>query len=89
MKNDALLNLIEAQLKETRNMKQKAADLVNTVVNLYTLQLMKLGDIPIHFMEDIMADLEAEVIEIYRKKTYGFLTLEEYRQHKFRQKADN
>ncbi|MNL50736.1 hypothetical protein D3C87_1737750 [compost metagenome] len=89
MKTDVLVNLVEAQLKETRNMKQKASDLVNTVVNLYTLQLMKVGDIPIQFMEDIMSDLEAEVIEIYRKKTYGFLTLEEYRLHKFRQKHDN
>lgn len=89
MKTDVLVNLIEAQLKETRNMKQKATDLVNTVVNLYTLQLMKAGNIPIHFMEDVMADIEAEVVEIYRKKTYGFLTLEEYRQHKFRQKHDS
>lgn len=89
MKTDVLVNLIEAQLKETHNMKQKATDLVNTVVNLYTLQLMKAGNIPIHFMEDVMADIEAEVVEIYRKKTYGFLTLEEYRQHKFRQKHDS
>lgn len=69
-------------------MKQKAADLIRTVVNIYTLKLMKQGNIPIQFMEDIMADLEAEVLEIYRKKTYGFLTLEEYRQHKYRQNND-
>lgn len=89
MKNDDLLNLIDCQLRETANMKQKAADLIRAVVNIYTLKLMKAGDIPIHFMEDIMADLEAEALEIYRKKTYGFLTLQEYRQHKFRQTGDN
>lgn len=69
-------------------MKQKAADLIRTVVNIYTLKLMNQGNIPIQFMEDIMADLEAEALEIYRKKTYGFLTLEEYRQHKYRQNND-
>jgi hypothetical protein len=88
MKNDDLLNLINSQLRETANMKQKAADLIRTVVNIYTLKLMKQGNIPIQFMEDIMADLEAEVLEIYRKKTYGFLTLQEYRQHKYRQNND-
>ena len=88
MKNDDFFNLIETQLQETANMKQKAADLIRTVVNIYTLKLMKNGNIPIQFQEDIMADLEAEALEIYRKKTYGFLTLQEYRQHKFRQKAD-
>ena len=40
-------------------------------------------------MEEVLEDVEAEAIEIYRKKTYGFLTLEEYRRHKFRQADDN
>lgn len=88
MHNDVLLNLLESSLKETSNMKEKASDLIRKVVNIYTLQLLKEGDIPVQFMEEIMNDLEAEVIEIYRKKTYGFLTLKEYRQHKFRQSND-
>ena len=70
-------------------MKEKAPSLIRKVVNLYTLQLMQAGHMPIQFMEDIMADIEAEVVEIYRKKTYGFLTLEEYRRHKFSQLDDN
>jgi len=80
---------METQLKQTANLKEKAPALIRKVVNLYTLQLMKVGHMPIQFMEDIMADIEAEVIEIYRKKTYGFLTLEEYRRHKFQQSDDN
>jgi hypothetical protein len=89
MKTDALLNLIESQLKQTSNMREKAPALIRKVVNLYTLQLMKAGHMPIQFMEDIMTDIEAEVVEIYRKKTYGFMTLEEYRRHKFPQTNDN
>lgn len=84
-----LLTILENHLKETSNMREKAQDFIRKIVNIYTLHLMKLGNIPLAHMEDVMSDLEAEVIEIYRKKTYGFLTLEEYRRHKFRQKDDN
>ncbi|MGZ3774759.1 MAG: DNA-dependent DNA polymerase [Pseudobdellovibrionaceae bacterium] len=89
MENDILLKIVETQLKQTANIKEKTSDFINKVVNLYTLQLMKSGNIPLNFMEDVLTDVEAETIEIYRKKTYGFLTLEEYRRHKFRQKDDN
>ncbi len=88
MNTDKLITLIETQLRETSNMKEKIPDFVNKIVNLYTLQLMDAGNIPLNFMEDVINDIESEVIEIYRKKTYGFLTLEEYRRHKFRQKDD-
>ena len=84
-----LLHMVENHLKETSNMREKAQDFIRKIVNIYTLHLMKQGDIPIVHMEDIMTDLEAEVIEMYRKKTYGFMTLEEYRRHKYAQKNDN
>ena len=89
MRKDALVTLVETQLQETRNMREKTSDFINRVVQLYTLQLMGQGNIPIDFMEEVLEDVEAEAIEIYRKKTYGFLTLEEYRRHKFRQADDN
>lgn len=89
MNTDILVKLVETQLKETKNLKEKTQDFILKVVHIYTLQLMKQGNIPLNFMEDVIADIEAETIEIYRKKTYGFLTLEEYRRHKFRQKDDN
>ncbi|MBO9665403.1 MAG: DNA-dependent DNA polymerase [Bdellovibrio sp.] len=88
MNTDTLLKIVETQLQETKNMREKSADFVNRVVMIYALQLMKQGNIPMDYMEEVLEDLEAEVIEIYRKKTYGFLTLEEYRRHKFRQKDD-
>jgi hypothetical protein len=89
MKNDALLKIVETQLQETKYMREKTSDFINRVVQLYTLQLMGQGNIPLDYMEEVLADVEAEAIEMYRKKTYGFLTLEEYRRHKFRQKDDN
>ncbi|MGZ3770794.1 MAG: DNA-dependent DNA polymerase [Bdellovibrio sp.] len=89
MKTDILVKIVETQLKQTSNLKEKSSDFINKIVHLYTLQLMKKGNIPLDFMEDVINDIEVETIEIYRKKTYGFLTLEEYRRHKFRQKNDN
>ncbi|WP_415062764.1 DNA-dependent DNA polymerase [Bdellovibrio sp.] len=89
MNTDILIKIVESQLQETSNMREKTPEFIRKVVHLYTLQLMKLGNIPLDFMEDVISDIEAETVEIYRKKTYGFLTLEEYRRHKFRQKDDN
>ena len=88
MKKDLLLELIETRLQDTKRMREKSHDFIQRVVHLYVLQLMKQGNIPLSFQEDVLADIEAEAIEIYRKKTYGFLTLEEYRRHNFRQNDD-
>ncbi len=89
MKTDMLIQLVETKLKETSNMREKSQDFIRKVVNLYTLQLMQRGSIPMDFVEDVISDIESEAVEIYRKKTYGYLTLEEYRRHKFRQINDN
>nr|BFD58734.1 hypothetical protein CKG001_08410 [Bdellovibrio sp. CKG001]BFD62159.1 hypothetical protein BdHM001_08400 [Bdellovibrio sp. HM001] len=89
MNTDMLIKIVETQLQETANLREKSHDFIRRVVHLYTLQLMKTGTIPLEFMDDVLTDIEAEAVEIYRKKTYGFLTLEEYRRHKFRQKDDN
>lgn len=70
-------------------MRENTTEFIRRVVSLHTLQLQKSGNIPAEFLEDVVAEVEAEAIEIYRKKTYGFLTLEEYRRHSFRQKDDN
>lgn len=88
MKKDLLLELIETRLQDTKRMREKSHDFIQRVVHLYVLHLMKQGNIPLDFQEAVLADIEAEAIEIYRKKTYGFLTLEEYRRHKFRQNDD-
>lgn len=86
---EILLKIVETQLSETSNLKEKTPDFIRKVVHLYALQLTKTGTIPLGFLDDVLTDIEEEAIEIYRKKTYGFLTLEEYRRHKFRQLDDN
>lgn len=89
MNTDSLIKILETQLKETSNIREKTQDFIRKVVQIYTIQLMQSGNIPLEFMDDVVSDIESEVVEMYRKKTYGFLTLEEYRRHKFRQSDDN
>jgi hypothetical protein len=86
---EILIKIVESQLQETSNMKEKTPDFIRKVVHLYTVQLTKHGTIPLGFLDEVMTDIESEAVEIYRKKTYGFLTLEEYPRHKFRQINDN
>ena len=86
---EILIKIVETQLQETSNMKEKTPDFIRKVVHLYTLQLMKDSIIPLGFLDDVLTDIETEAIEIYRKKTYGYMTLEEYRRNKFRQLDDN
>jgi hypothetical protein len=89
MMTNSLVKLIETQLSETSVMSECVADFVRKIVDLHILQISNKGHIPLDFMEDVITEIETEVIEIYRKKTYGFLSLEEYRRHKFRQPDDN
>lgn len=89
MNTELLIKLVEIQLKETSNMKEKTPDFIRKVVSLYSFQLFQKGNIPLDFLDDVLSDIEEEAVEIYRKKTYGFLTLEDYRKHKFKQNNDN
>lgn len=90
MTTETLLKIVETQLQETSNMKEKSSEFIRKVVHLYTLRLIKGGTtIPVDFIQDVLEDIENDAIEIFRKKTYGYLTLEEYRRHKFKQKNDN
>ena len=89
MMMNTLVKLIETQLRETNDMKESVPDFVRKIVDLHLLQLSNHGHIPLDFVEEVVSEVESEVIEIYRKKTYGFLSLEEYRRHKFPQADDN
>lgn len=89
MNTRTLANIVESQLKETSNVRENTTDFIQKVVHIYTLHISKNSIIPLEFLDDVLSDIESEVVEIFRKKTYGFLTLEEYRRHKFHQPDDN
>lgn len=84
MKPDRLTDLFLMMLRQTENLAETAAHFIQRVSAAYALELMQQGEIPIMFMEDVLMDLEAEVLEMYRKKTYGSLTLREFREKNFK-----
>ncbi len=89
MHKDVLYKIFSRQLAESHNLREKSQDFIRKVVHLYTVHLTKNGVIPLHMLDEVLEEIEQEVIEMYRKKTYGYLTLEEYRRHQYQQKDDN
>ncbi len=79
MKNDHLLKLFKKHLENIDPETQGVEDLVYEVVGDYMAYLMKKGHIPHHVMDTLEGDLREEVLEIYRKVTYGHLNLKSYK----------
>lgn len=82
MDKDALYKIFISQLEECINIREKSQDLIRRVAQLYLLQLTKTATIPLEHRASVHEDIEQEVVEMYRKKTYGHLTLEDYRRTK-------
>lgn len=83
MKNDILFQIFITQLKETSKITETANEFIQNVSRLYAFHLSKTASVPLHYLSDVIHDIEAEVVEMYRKKTYGSLSLEEYRRNHF------
>ncbi|MFP5519095.1 MAG: DNA-dependent DNA polymerase [Bdellovibrionia bacterium] len=83
MTNESLYTIFFNRLSETHCLHESAAEFIQRVTREYMLQLLEKALIPFEFMEEVLEEIEAEVLEMYRKKTYGFLTLEEFRKHHF------
>jgi hypothetical protein len=79
MKNDQLLKLFKKHLQNIDPDAQGVEDLVYEVVGDYMAYLMKKGHIPHHMMDTLECDLREEVLEIYRKVTYGHMNLKSYK----------
>jgi len=79
MKNDQLLKIFKKHLDRLDSDTQGVQDLVFEVVTDYISYLMKKGNIPHYMMDTLETDLREEVLEIYRKVTYGHLNLKSYK----------
>ncbi len=80
MKQDQLLEIFKKHLHQIDPETQGVQDLVYEVVGDYMAQLMKLGHIPQSHLDSLETDLREEVLEIYRKVTYGHLNLKDYKE---------
>lgn len=76
---DELLRILTSQLARTDHPQQTEAELLRDTVDEYLYVLSRSGNVP-HFLNSILEeDLLQEALEFYRKKTYGYGSLEEYR----------
>lgn len=86
MKNattDKLFEIFHEHLNDTGIHEEETMDeFVYQVVADYMHHLMQTGNIPERWLDTLEEDLTEEVIEIFRKTTYGHASLKEYRQAK-------
>lgn len=75
---DILYQYFKKHLHQLDPENQGVQDLVYEVVGDYMAHLMSTGTIPHHLMDTLETDLREEVIDIYRKVTYGHLNLKSY-----------
>jgi hypothetical protein len=79
VKRDLLFSIFEQQLQNSLVAEDTESILVKRVVANYIVALKTQGFIPPKFLKVLEDDLCEEVLEMYRKKTYGHLELSSYR----------
>lgn len=85
---DHLVEIIISQLFENKRA-ISADELIHDAVAEYIYILMRMGNIPQHQLLSLEEYLKEEALEIYRKATYGFSSLREYRKSKPAPKLKN
>ena len=80
MTTDLLFQIFHQHLHDTDCDIESAKELIQKVVGTYLLILSRAGNIPQGHLQDVIEDLEAEVLEMFRKKTYGSYSLKDYRE---------
>ena len=79
VKRDLLFSIFDQQLQNSLLGEDTEAMLVSRVVEHYIAALKTQGFIPPKFFKMLEEDLKEEVLEMYRKKTYGHMELASYR----------
>lgn len=79
MNHDRLLQLMIQRLQRRDLAKETQEEFLKEVVASYMAELMGQGFIPHHLMTALEEDLTEELLEMFRKKTYGSPTLPDYR----------
>ena len=78
-KRDLLFNIFEQQLQNSLVGDDTEQSLIARVVESYIKVLKTQGYVPPKYLKSLEEDLKEEVLEMYRKKTYGHLELSSYR----------
>jgi hypothetical protein len=79
---DPLHDILNKHLAKSDTESHDLGELVHEVVAEYMAYLMDQGNIPQSFLDQLELDLREEVLEMYRKQTYGHLNLKSFRDSK-------
>ncbi|MBL7542893.1 MAG: hypothetical protein JNL11_03710 [Bdellovibrionaceae bacterium] len=74
-----LIELIITYLRDSSNLNETTAQFVKRVRDQFVKYLLMSNTIPEPVFRDVLMDLEEEIVDIYRKKTYGYQSLKEFR----------
>ncbi len=74
-----LIELIITYLRDSSNLNETTSQFVKRVRDQFVKYLLMSNTIPEPVFRDVLTDLEEEIVEIYRKKTYGYQSLKEFR----------
>lgn len=80
--NDRLFELFSLMLNQSENIHETATQLIERVADSYLIEIQQNAGIPGPFIEDVLEDLQAETLIMYRKTTYGYFSLREFREAK-------
>lgn len=78
--NDPLFEIFENHLFTSLVEEESHDEFVDKVIFEYIQTLTSTGRVPQNFVDDLEEDLREEILDMLRKKTYGFHTLKDYRQ---------
>jgi len=79
MKKDHLFELFIQRLHRFSDIEESAQDFIRNTAHEYFLKITETAHIPQDHRLGIIEDIEAEIVEMYRKKTYGHSSLKSYR----------
>ncbi|MCB0412105.1 MAG: hypothetical protein KDD22_06235 [Bdellovibrionales bacterium] len=68
---DRLFEIFDRHLQEGKWQSSSQDEFIFRIVEEYVIELIRVGHIPIHYLEAIRQDLEDEVLEMFQVKTYG------------------
>jgi len=75
-----IIHIIEEEIKATHNLFETADQFIERVTKMFLeeVQHMKMYA-PLGFGVDLIEEVQQEVLEVYRIKTYGYMSLQQYR----------
>lgn len=76
-------------LHQMDDLNETAAQLIARAAYSYAIEIQTHGEIPGSLYDDVMTDLEAEILIMYRKITYGHWNLRDYREARLRQTSSD